>query len=63
MDLYRTLLSNQKSLAFCILFWAYILNKLLCSLLLSSFPPEEGFDRYKMVVQVVIGEQRGEGVK
>uniref|UniRef100_A0A8C0EPW3 Tctex1 domain-containing protein 2 n=1 Tax=Bubo bubo TaxID=30461 RepID=A0A8C0EPW3_BUBBB len=23
---------------------------------------EEGFDRYKMVVQVVIGEQRGEGV-
>ncbi|XP_066182056.1 dynein light chain Tctex-type protein 2B isoform X2 [Sylvia atricapilla] len=24
---------------------------------------EEGFDRYKMVVQVVIGEQRGEGVK
>ncbi|MEE6521909.1 hypothetical protein FKM82_020261 [Ascaphus truei] len=22
-----------------------------------------GFDRYKMVVQVVIGEQRGEGVK
>ncbi|XP_056653156.1 dynein light chain Tctex-type protein 2B [Monodelphis domestica] len=24
---------------------------------------EMGFDRYKMVVQVVIGEQRGEGVK
>uniref|UniRef100_A0A8V0YQ87 Dynein light chain Tctex-type 2B n=1 Tax=Gallus gallus TaxID=9031 RepID=A0A8V0YQ87_CHICK len=24
---------------------------------------EEGFERYKMVVQVVIGEQRGEGVK
>ncbi|XP_075056692.1 dynein light chain Tctex-type protein 2B [Mixophyes fleayi] len=24
---------------------------------------ELGFDRYKMVVQVVIGEQRGEGVK
>ncbi|KAM4895115.1 dynein light chain Tctex-type protein 2B isoform 2-T2 [Sylvia borin] len=24
---------------------------------------EEGYDRYKMVVQVVIGEQRGEGVK
>ncbi|XP_032120097.1 tctex1 domain-containing protein 2 [Sapajus apella] len=24
--------------------------------------PEMGFDRYKMVVQVVIGEQRGEGV-
>ncbi|NXM39085.1 TC1D2 protein, partial [Gymnorhina tibicen] len=23
---------------------------------------EEGFDRYKMVVQVVVGEQRGEGV-
>uniref|UniRef100_A0A8V0YIT7 Dynein light chain Tctex-type 2B n=1 Tax=Gallus gallus TaxID=9031 RepID=A0A8V0YIT7_CHICK len=23
---------------------------------------EEGFERYKMVVQVVIGEQRGEGV-
>ncbi|KAM4895116.1 dynein light chain Tctex-type protein 2B isoform 3-T8 [Sylvia borin] len=23
---------------------------------------EEGYDRYKMVVQVVIGEQRGEGV-
>ncbi|XP_025926813.1 tctex1 domain-containing protein 2 [Apteryx rowi] len=23
---------------------------------------DEGFDRYKMVVQVVIGEQRGEGV-
>ncbi|NXH23528.1 TC1D2 protein, partial [Bucco capensis] len=23
---------------------------------------EEGFDRYKMIVQVVIGEQRGEGV-
>ncbi|KAM9183966.1 dynein light chain Tctex-type protein 2B isoform 1-T2 [Mergus octosetaceus] len=23
---------------------------------------EEGFDRYKMVVQVVIGEQRGEGM-
>uniref|UniRef100_A0A2K5IWI8 Uncharacterized protein n=1 Tax=Colobus angolensis palliatus TaxID=336983 RepID=A0A2K5IWI8_COLAP len=23
---------------------------------------EMGFDRYKMVVQVVIGEQRGEGV-
>ncbi|NXC47745.1 TC1D2 protein, partial [Penelope pileata] len=23
---------------------------------------EVGFDRYKMVVQVVIGEQRGEGV-
>lgn len=26
------------------------------------FFPEMGFDRYKMVVQVVIGEQRGEGV-
>lgn len=26
-------------------------------------PSDEGFDRYKMVVQVVIGEQRGEGVK
>ncbi|KAM4895123.1 dynein light chain Tctex-type protein 2B isoform 5-T10 [Sylvia borin] len=25
-------------------------------------PREEGYDRYKMVVQVVIGEQRGEGV-
>ena len=24
---------------------------------------EMGFDRYKLVVQVVIGEQRGEGVK
>ncbi|NWU97314.1 TC1D2 protein, partial [Upupa epops] len=23
---------------------------------------EEGFDRYKMVVQVVMGEHRGEGV-
>ena len=24
---------------------------------------EMGYDRYKFVVQVVIGEQRGEGVK
>uniref|UniRef100_H9GC41 Tctex1 domain containing 2 n=1 Tax=Anolis carolinensis TaxID=28377 RepID=H9GC41_ANOCA len=32
-------------------------------LILFSFPfLEKGFQRYKMVVQVVIGEQRGEGV-
>ncbi|XP_055364270.1 dynein light chain Tctex-type protein 2B isoform X1 [Betta splendens] len=28
-----------------------------------SFPVDVGFDRYKLVVQVVIGEQRGQGVK
>ena len=27
------------------------------------FLPDMGYDRYKFVVQVVIGEQRGEGVK
>lgn len=28
-----------------------------------SLPTDAGFDRYKLVVQVVIGEQRGQGVK
>lgn len=34
-------------------------------LIYSSFllPIDAGFDRYKLVVQVVIGEQRGQGVK
>uniref|UniRef100_A0A8D2MGR2 Dynein light chain Tctex-type 2B n=1 Tax=Zonotrichia albicollis TaxID=44394 RepID=A0A8D2MGR2_ZONAL len=33
-----------------------------CDYSLTALEKEEGFDRYKMVVQVVIGEQRGEGV-
>lgn len=57
------LLCNQKSLAFWVLFGAHVLNEMLLSLLFFSLSPEKGFDRYKMVVQVVIGEQRGEGVK
>lgn len=53
------LLCIQKSFASWVLVWAQAV--LLTIIFLLS--PEEGFDRYKMVVQVVIGEQRGEGVK
>lgn len=56
------LLCNRNSLAFWVLFDAHVLNEVVFSLFFS-LSPEEGFDRYKMVVQVVIGEQRGEGVK
>ena len=33
------------------------------TLLVSPHPPELNLERYKYVVQVVIGEQRGEGAK
>lgn len=53
-----------KNLSLCVLFRVHFKQvwplKLLSFFFFSS---EEGFERYKMVVQVVIGEQRGEGVK
>lgn len=53
------LLYTQKSFASWVVVWA----QAFALIIFFFLSPEEGFDRYKMVVQVVIGEQRGEGVK
>jgi len=39
----------------CVYVCMYVCERLCCV--------EMGYDRYKFIVQVVIGEQRGEGVK
>ena len=41
----------------------FFFNYCYFSILMEWFVTDMGYDRYKFVVQVAIGEQRGEGVK
>ena len=52
------LLSQLKSVQ-----WFNSVEKVFCIIFLTLYVSGLGLDRYKFVVQVLIGEQRGEGVK